>query len=458
MRQTQHKAPQRLAVCWALATCLLRPAQAAPIQEVALTPGPSVRPLPTNFLGFSMEKSALNTGRLSPQNHELLAVLKALKGGTLRFGGNTVDELQDPPADAALRNLFSLAAAARWKVIYGLNLGSGTPARAAAEARRVWNLGRPQLLALEVGNEPDLFVMQHLRNEPWTVERYLTEFSAFRQALGDLPLSGPGAGVIYNSTGWTLPFLQQEAPRLQFASAHFYPTVARTEFPAGSPLLPSLENLFSPKLRLGITERFFQPQIQAARQHGLTFRVTETNTAARGGQTGVSDSFAAALWVADWTLRLLLEGVDGLNVQTDLLVADDVYTPLSEQQGKLQLRPMLGGMLLLSALQPGTLGRVVATPEVPQLSACVVRGKRCQVLLVNLGPTLRVQLPGCQRQLTLRAPSLSAQTQITLGGQPLALNRLAKQRAEPCTNPRFLLPAWSATLVDVNPQQWTPTS
>ena len=41
---------------------------------------------------------------------------------------------------------------------------SRSPPRAAADARRVWNLGRPQLLALEVGNEPDLFVMQHLRN------------------------------------------------------------------------------------------------------------------------------------------------------------------------------------------------------------------------------------------------------------------------------------------------------
>ena len=66
-----------------------------------------------------------------------------------------------------------------WKVLYGLNLGTGTAERAAEEAELVTNLLGDRLLAFQVGNEADLYGPT-FREGSWNFERYWSEYQRFR--------------------------------------------------------------------------------------------------------------------------------------------------------------------------------------------------------------------------------------------------------------------------------------
>ncbi|MGE0494903.1 MAG: glycosyl hydrolase family 79 C-terminal domain-containing protein [Vulcanimicrobiota bacterium] len=376
------------------------------------------RQLPEAFLGLSLEKESLASGKLDGDHQALVKLLRLLGPGTLRLGGNAVDQIKlgSGYSESDIKALFTLARAADWKVIYGLNLGANDAPAAATEARLAWRLGSDRILAFEIGNEPDLFAVHKLRPLNWDVEAFMDQFRTYRAGLEGLPVSGPGAGVIFESVAWTLPFLEQEAAGLTFASLHFYPTVAKTELPADSPVLPSAENLLSPEITDYIAEHFFRPQFEAARQHGLAMRVTEANTTARSGQPGVSDAFVSALWVTDWTLRLLELGADGINIQTDLLNANDVYTAMLEQEGRLTARPIYYGMLLLAQLKPGRFAPVTLAD--PYVSGYAIVGGDLQLVLINRheDQTVTIALPASGQALRLSAPSLHATEGVTLGG------------------------------------------
>lgn len=148
---------------------------AAPLM---LTIGPAKhgRKVPADFSGLSYEAAQLvDPGYFSPGNKPLVGLVRRLgKVGVLRIGGNTSDlaawtqghasqsTLTKNSASVAItpesiRNLAGFLDATGWRLIYGLNLGTGTPAEAVEEAafvRRQWG---SRLLALQIGNEPDVF-------------------------------------------------------------------------------------------------------------------------------------------------------------------------------------------------------------------------------------------------------------------------------------------------------------
>jgi hypothetical protein len=75
----------------------------------------------------------------------------------------------------AFRNLAQFLQAAGWNCVYGIGMGTNTPARAAEEAAFVAaTLGdRPQYF--QIGNEADLF-SHHLRDpKTWSAKAYLEE-------------------------------------------------------------------------------------------------------------------------------------------------------------------------------------------------------------------------------------------------------------------------------------------
>ena len=89
----------------------------------------------------------------------------------LRIGGNSADHTWwpirgvIPPGGASysltngwLRTTQALAAELNARLITGINLATGRPAIAAAEARAILKgIGRRYIQALELGNEPDLY-------------------------------------------------------------------------------------------------------------------------------------------------------------------------------------------------------------------------------------------------------------------------------------------------------------
>src|SRR5262249_19195480 len=124
-----------------------------------------------DFIGLSYESAILARGDyFTPDNASTLGLIRSLgENGIVRIGGNTSERTvwagdANPTAAASFAitpaNIDGLAAALRvlgWKLIYGLNLARGAPAEAADEAAYVANAVGENLLAFQIGNEPDGF-------------------------------------------------------------------------------------------------------------------------------------------------------------------------------------------------------------------------------------------------------------------------------------------------------------
>lgn len=67
--------------------------------------------------------------------------------------------------------------------------------------------------------------------------------------------------------------------------------------------------------------------VQAARAAGIPIYLGETNSIACGGQYGLSDAFASALWIVDWMAGMALQGWNGFNLHGGS--GGNAYTPVS---------------------------------------------------------------------------------------------------------------------------------
>lgn len=335
------------------------------------------RQVPERFLGLSIEKEQLRSGELDPRNLGLSRLLKGLGEGTLRIGGSSTEYtslVRDPARTGKakhtirsddVKKLFRFAKSVRWKVIYSLNLGQYAPDSAAEEAKYVTSVSRGALLAFEIGNEPDMFPLLGYRDSHWNRSSFIQEFEAYRAALQtSVPkalLSGPGVGNYLNGPSWLTPLVQSEPGTLAFASTHFYPMVRADGLPAGvaipesSPAFPTIGHLLDPRFPAWVFKTLFVPQMRASAAAKLPFRVTEINSVARGGKTGVSDVFASALWILDYSFRFLELGADGIDVTTDLPTGS-VYSAIQVENGVHVARPIYYGML---CFHYGAQGRLV---------------------------------------------------------------------------------------------------
>ena len=129
------------------------------------------RPIAPDFVGLSYESAILAAGDyFTPENASVLGLIRRLgPNGVLRIGGNTSERTvwrtqAERAADGSFvitpASIDRLAACLRilgWKLIYGLNLAHGTPEEAAAEAAYVTHAVGANLLAFQIGNEPDGF-------------------------------------------------------------------------------------------------------------------------------------------------------------------------------------------------------------------------------------------------------------------------------------------------------------
>lgn len=450
------------------------------------SPGPRV---PEHFLGLSFEKDELSGGTLDPRDGALVQLLAGLGPGVLRLGGDSVDSLAlegDGPRLAAgckidgeirradLARMLALLRASDWKLLYGLNLGCADGPSARREARFVRSAAGDRLLAFEMGNEPDFFVRKGLRQEPWGIAQYLPQVHAFQEELRrldpGLPLCGPSVGSFLAANTWLPPYLDAEAPGLAMAGLHFYPMVRLESLGAAHPMYPTIPHMLSRRIAAWMVDEGLAPQLAALRAAGVPWRVTETNSAAHSGKVGVSDVFAAALWVVDLGLRFLELGASGIHLQCDLDNLHDVYSPIQDRGRGAEARPPYWGMLLLSRALAGhrvPLARdpEPGTPGAPRYAAAATggAGRKAALVLLNLEESedLRVEVTASGagasttgRVLRLQAPGLTAQEGITLGGAALGpTGRLGPVRWEACPGQgevwTVALPRASAALVEL---------
>ena len=310
-------------------------------QPVVLTvhPDQQLNTIAPDFLGLGFEISSVaRPGLLSSTNAAYVQLIRTLgTRGVIRIGGNTSDDAHYSPArpavssshatvvnDSVLRDLGGFLRATGWKLIWGLNLGSGSETEAIAEAKAVLSSAGDGLLAFEIGNEPDLFGRAKHRTPEYSYEEWLAEYrrykSVLRAAFPRIPLSGPD---VAGKTDWVTRFGSDEGKDAVLLTHHYYRE--------GQNPTSTIEKLLNvdPKL---------QPQLDklraASRDCGLPYRICEVNSFSGGGRPGVSDTMAAALWVLDYMFTLAANGCSGVNMETGVNHRDFIssYSPIGDDE------------------------------------------------------------------------------------------------------------------------------
>jgi hypothetical protein len=309
------------------------------------TTGPAV---PANFVGLSYETQQLSEPKFfSPENTGLIEQFRALApAGVLRRGGNTSDygfwkptansvapkrakrpyKVGDPNPNLsyavtpeAVDNLRGFLDATGWTCLYGINLGTNIPGLAAAEAIYVSRALGLKLEYFQVGNEADRFGTTIRDPKTWNANTYFDEWLRFADAIRDAVRSARfGLPDTAGNPEWyavvvdrLLAIEPNKRPDIAALTHHYYfggpPSNPKVNLDAVLHPDPHVDKLYSDihdaAERLGKGDKRTVP-----------YRMTEGNTCYRGGKPGVSDVFGAALWAADYLLKLGSLGYAGVNL------------------------------------------------------------------------------------------------------------------------------------------------
>jgi hypothetical protein len=341
---------------------------------------------------------------------------------TLAVGPDAVRKASAPMniTPVAIHNLREFLELSGWKLIYGLNMGTGTAEDAADEASYVMNAVGEKLIAFQLCNEPDLFSRNGIRKADYNFAQFATEWQRFHQAIRARVPNALFAGpdTAYNNQ-WLVPFARQFKHEAAFLSHHYY-----AEGPPTDPSM-TIERLLKPNAGL---EAEFDGMKQTMAESGLPFRFAETNSCYQGGKAGVSDTFASALWSADFMYQLASAGGMGINFHGG---GYGWYTPIAgTREDGFVARPVYYGMLLFAQAGAGQLveGRLDRLEQAPLLTAYCIRGNtgvmKVAAFNKNLDRGVRLSIdPGQNSRgasvLRLHAPRVDDRTDVTFGGAPV---------------------------------------
>ncbi len=443
-------------------TLFAQTAPAAPAGKLTLHPDRSGPTVPASFIGLSYETEELTRpATFSRENTGLIAKFRQLSPtGVLRIGGNTSDvgwwkptaasiqppmphfaaEVGEPSTDLsypvtpeAVRALRGFLDATGWSCIYGLNLGTETPARSAEQAAFVAATLGPKLDYFQIGNEPD-GLAPHLRDKAtWNASRYFDEWiviaNAVRARVPDARFGLPDAAsnITWLRTVTDRLTALPNPPHVAALTHHYY-----FGGPPSSPDV-TIARLLAPDPR--VPRDAAAVREAAARLH-VPYRMTEGNTCYRGGKPGVSDVFAAALWAADYALNLASLGYAGLNLHggdggkfvgnslgghlpgEDLLKPGDpaqprpFYTPVAHLNGAYVAEPTFYGLQFAAAFAGATMIPLTFDPGGVDATAYAARLPTGQQIVAILNKddhqALPLDLPGFSVSQQLTAPSLLA--------------------------------------------------
>ncbi|KAK6331256.1 hypothetical protein TWF696_003316 [Orbilia brochopaga] len=193
------------------------------------------------------------------------------------------------------------------KYIWCLNLINKTNDFDAAisTARGVLDYLGDQLELFEIGNEADFYGSKGFRDAGWDAGMMLPEWNYIADKVQELEpnrtikfTAGGFANPVYSVTqDFDIPGIIQagfRGSRITLYTMHLYPQSGCT----GSITLRPL--LLHDTLYWNVSN--YLPQIAAAESVGAQFAIGESNTVSCVGRPGISDTFAAALWLVDYAL------------------------------------------------------------------------------------------------------------------------------------------------------------
>ena len=389
-----------------------------------------------DFIGLSYESAILAGGDyFTPNNSSALGLIRSLgENGVIRIGGNSSersvwggDGRPVGPASFVITpaNINGLAAALRvlgWKLIYGLNLARGAPAEAADEAAYVANAVGANLLAFQIGNEPDGFSRwTAVRPASYDVSAYLAEWRTFHASIRARVPGALFAGPdVAGATDWVAAFAQAMPEGLVLLTQHYY-----ADGPAGAPHVSLPKLLRSSRQLSPLLERL----AQYSRTYRLPYRIVETNSVYDEGQPGVSDTLGAALWGLELMFQVAVAGGAGVNfhggVHNRRASDDKAYTPIARSGDRYRAMPLYYSMLMFAQAARGTLVPARLASDTSGLKAFAVRAPEgtLRVCLINqnVARDERVAIdPGRKftvaSMLRLAGPAIDATAGMTLGG------------------------------------------
>ena len=434
--------------------------------------------MPSDFVGLSYEVQQLvDPNFFSAKNTGLIRAFREVSPhGVLRLGGNTSEfawwkpspestepehpqtreVVGEPKASyyavtpEAVRNLAEFLKATGWTCLYGIGMGTNTPARAAVEAAFVAETLGDRLQYFQIGNEADLF-SNHLRDpKTWSAKKYLDEWLALAHAIATrVPAAKFGMPDVASKVEWLTEIAGlwptiENPPHVTTLTHHYY-----FGGPATNPAV-NIPNLMSQATMARVQKTADQAAAAAAKM-GARVRMTEGNTCYRGGKPGVSDVFASALWSADYSLLLAANNYSGVNLHggTGKSVANSVggslpgdallqqqgataeeiathphpfYTPIATFGADYRLEPVARGLQFAGSFSGGRLieGDMTAKLQAAGVNASayaakLLDGKRSVIILnKDLALDLEVTLDfgksagGAPELEMLQAPSIDS--------------------------------------------------
>jgi hypothetical protein len=428
------------------------PASGAGATVLSVGRGVVGRAIPSGFVGLSTEFRSLEAyAGQDPQavNPVFLQLIRNLAPGqrpVLRIGGDSTDwtwfpvaHINRPPGVKYsldwrwLQVGHAVAQALNARLVLGINLEADSLKVAAGEASAmVGGIGRQWIEALEIGNEPELYGSfswyrtasgQHVTGRPpgYDFSNFTSDFSSIARVL---PPHVAAAGPSTGSPTWEQQlghFISVE-PRLGLVTLHAYPLKHCTP----SDVVTDAE-LLSQASSQGLADGIAR-YAAISHAHHLPLRIDELNAISCGGERGVSDTFAAALWSLDALFDMARVGVDGVNIHTPTASINQLFSfSLVNGHWQAYVHPEYYGMMMFAQAAPAgsqLLNISGATSGPLRAWATRAPGGQVHVVLINTDTigshTVEVRGPasaGPAVLARLSAASAHSLNGVTIGGE-----------------------------------------
>jgi hypothetical protein len=404
-----------------------------PPASATVTVNPKAAPTGTllpGFIGFSFESGQINNGMYANAGN-LPALLHNLGGGTLRFGGNSVDKSYPGVTPSTVTGLSGLYRQTGWKTVYSVELNPLNVTAVKADAARIAKLG-PGLAAIACGNEPDNFGASY--TETFYLDTALPQcIAAIRAGAPGVRITGPNTFRNVCTTTCQPVWLPPYASAVQ---------AAKTASPQGP--LAAVSTLADQKYAVTVcggkqptaaallsrSTATVESQVLAAARSsaataGTPYVIAETNAVSCGGLAGLSNTYASALWVADWLMLGEENGSSGMYISGSLSSPCASFAPLcraSPTSRTLRAEPVYYGLLFTHLMGAGPTLPASVSSSADIAAHAVLSGGRIHLMVENLGPvpaavTLQVAgASGTAATYSLTGPSLAATTGVRVQG------------------------------------------
>jgi hypothetical protein len=457
------------------------------------------RAVPPAFFGLSMEYNELPTFEHQGTVFDrVVSLIRPRDGGPmlLKLGGKSADHAlwepgstKAPTAHASnwshgvytfdqswLNGLAQLVRQVNLRVILDLNLAvHSTTMETRFLKAAVQTLPRRALYSVDVGNEPNQYhfqpplaevrVASSNRATPknwwhaYSAGDYRRDYVSYARALraADHGVTIGAPDITYPLPDWMSAVGGLGSLRPRYLAIHMYGSSIC--WAPTSPLWPTIPRLLygSDMIRL---QGIIAKGVAFAHSHGMEMRVTEMNSVSCGGNPGVANTFATALWAPDALFTFMQGGVSGVNMH---IRPSTINAPFHFDKAGLLPRPELYGLALFAQMThgPATLldSTVTGSPQLHLKAWTVRKGATVSVLLLNDGAratSATIQTHGQSGAATVRrltAPRAGATSGIRFAGQWIGSDgrwhgrKVESHATRTRDGYRVEVPAYSAALV-----------